>query len=193
MKKFTLALFAIVAVLVFTQVASASTITVDFTYSNNSNVVVAAGWITYDTSVAYSPAGTPTGVTAPGYNVQNGSITFSGNTLPLYLNPSVGNQSTSPDGSYWYDDLFFPAGPTGLYLDNDGLLFGQGSGYVVEINIWGNGEGANLDSAWADSTGGWWTTQDNGGTFAVPDGGTTLALLGLAVAGLAGLRRKLRV
>ena len=29
--------------------------------------------------------------------------------------------------------------------------------------------------------------------FAVPDGGTTLALLGLAVAGMAGLRRKLSV
>jgi hypothetical protein len=102
----------------------------------------------------------------------------------------VGNQSTSPDGSYYYDDLFFPAGPTGLYLDNDGLLFGQGTGYVVEINIWGNGSGANMDSAWEDSTGvggpTWWTTQDNGGTFAIPEGGSGLSMLALCGLGLAG-------
>ena len=200
MRKFAMASLAVAAALIFTQVASASTITVDFTFTSSS-VVVATGWFTYDNSVAYSPNNTSTGIPSgsPGYNVTSGSISISGNTVPLYPNPNVGGQSTSLDGSYYYDDLFFPAGPTGLYLDYDGLLFGQGAGYLVEINVWGNGSGANMDSAWADSTSGWWTTQDTG-TFAIasvsslvsaPDGGMTLTLLGLAVVGLAGLRREL--
>ena len=181
--------FAVIALLIGIGAVPALAQTIDFTYTNSSNVVVASGWLTYDTSTAYLPNNTPTGITSPGYNVTAGSISFAGSTLPLFLNPSVGAQSTSPDGSYYYDDLFFPAGPAGLYLDYDGLLFGEGTGNVVEINVWGNGE-TSMDSVWTDSTGGIWATQDNGGTFAVPDGGTTLLLLGLAVAGLAGLRRK---
>jgi len=193
LKKSASALFAIVAVLVFSQVASASTIAVSFTYTNSSDAVVAAGWLTFDTSKAYTPNNTSTGIpaTSPGYNVTQGSITVSGNTLPLFVNPVAGTQQTSNDGTYYYDDLLFPDGPSGLYLDYDGLLFGEGTD-VVEVNVWGTGSGASLDSLWEDTTtGGHWSTQDNNGTFAIPDGGTTLTLLGLAVAGLAGLRRKL--
>jgi len=185
-------IFAVIALLIGIGTVPALAQTIDFTYTNSSNVVIATGWLTYDTSTTYSPNNTSTGITSPGYNVIAGSISFAGNTLALYSNPTPGSQSTSPDGSYYYDDLFFPAGPAGLYLDYDGLLFGQGTGNVVEINVWGNGE-TSMDSVWTDSTGGIWATRDNGGKFAVPDGGTTLLLLGLAIAGLAVLRRKLSV
>jgi hypothetical protein len=72
-------------------------------------------------------------------------------------------------------------------LDNDGLLFvGTFAGGASEINIYGPGTDAYTRYL---NTG----ANDNG-TFAIvatPDGGTTLSLLGLAIVGLAGLRRKL--
>jgi hypothetical protein len=56
----------------------------------------------------------------------------------------------------------------------------------VEIGNWDNGTSVIPASASFDSF-----TVTSGAS--VPDGGTTLLLLGLAVAGLAGLRRKLGV
>jgi hypothetical protein len=82
-------------------------------------------------------------------------------------------------------EFAFPAPPplSGINGGSDIALFANASGG-------GPGGYGSLESA---DLGGYVNTT-SGGTFtlsAVPDGGTTLALLGLAIAGLAGLRRKL--
>jgi hypothetical protein len=75
------------------------------------------------------------------------------------------------------------------------------AGNTQELNFWyqsgitdGGGPGyyasGEKNGAYFPATAGW----GESGTFsltAVPDGGTTLSLLGLALVGLAGLRRKL--
>ena len=130
---------------------------------------------------------------APGeYNIDNGTIHE--NTLKdtglLVANPT---NSTTPwaVSIFQYDDQLYPtANPL---LDSYGLLFQTTGG--VYINIWG-GDGSGT----APGAGSYTKYFSDGsispvnGTFAIvatPDGGTTLSLLGLALVGLAGLRRKL--
>lgn len=89
----------------------------------------------------------------------------------------------SAPNSEVFNNKFNSAGniPIGLEFANPGNTRG--------INIWGNGvKGTELDKP-SGSTG----IRVNGALTmtAVPDGGTTLALLGLALGGMATLRRKL--
>ena len=86
-------------------------------------------------------------------------------------------------------EFAFPAGGalTGYNGGSDIALFANNStGGSGNYGSYESGKRTNLTGGYGKSTA--------GGTFtlsAVPDGGTTLVLLGLAVAGLAGLRRKL--
>jgi hypothetical protein len=98
------------------------------------------------------------------------------------------------------NNLFNYPGGTWPYVDFQGLSFSTTSG--ANFNIYGDsiyGPPNGILVSEFDETG---YPLGYGGTTApgaydldylrVPDGGTTLVLLGLAVAGLAGLRRKLR-
>ena len=98
----------------------------------------------------------------------------------------------------------FNSGPIALFWQVDGFTFSliasnivfQGGGF---LNVFGTG---TITGHGFDPTAGTWnfTVQDDpsngvfsfsGGSEAIPDGGATVALLGLALAGIEGIRRKL--
>jgi len=97
----------------------------------------------------------------------------------------------------WQDDLTpyatpqLPAYPPGF-----GILFANLL-QTVQLNIWYQTDtGSYYGSLSVDGNSyvtppGAWGEQGTFKLTSVPDGGTTLAFLGLAIAGLAGLRRKL--
>ena len=122
------------------------------------------------------------------FNITSGAIVENeyGGAGNILVNPSPGNPTTSPSGYFAYDNLLSPqANPL---LDSSGLLFvgSFAGGAGTEVNIWGTGTDAYIKYLNNGA--------NDAGTFAIvatPDGGTTLSLLGLAIVGLAGLRRKL--
>jgi len=187
MKKFALASLAVaVALAISPSVVNAQTL--DFTYT-----------FTYDSVDA---TGTLVGsLVAPGeYAIIGGTIDLTGSAIngTGVFSPILSNGNFYTGGGTIltftppYDqDLYPGADPQ---IDGNGALtfditsgLGAGNGLV----IWSNGPGDY------GVFGGNWTLggqSSSGASFsatAVPDGGTTLLLLGLAVAGLAGLRRKL--
>ena len=84
------------------------------------------------------------------YMATAGKLTVTGgNDVGAYsLYPGGPGQTTSPMGSFYYDNLLFPSYPTlNPPLDVDGLLFTNPG---LEINIWGNSPG---NYSYYDSTG----------------------------------------
>ena len=71
------------------------------------------------------------------------------------------NTITSPDGAFYVDNVLYPSGnapviPAQAYVDNNGLLFENGSG--IFLNLYGNGSGdyamlVNNGGYQGDSTG----------------------------------------
>jgi hypothetical protein len=130
------------------------------------------------------------------YTVVSGSVTVTDTNVALtndlftvYAAPNPG-RNTSPDGSFYYDNLLFSSQP---YLDStDGLLFTDASGN--EMNIWGPGYNNDpLYSAWISTPGQWWASQNNDVVFNATDPVTepaTLLLLGSGLVGLAVLRKR---
>lgn len=96
-------------------------------------------------------------------------------TYSLYLGGPA--QTTSPSGYFYYDDLLYSSAPG---VDNDGLLFTNGSS--LEINIFSNPGNYQF----YDNTG-----YNNYVGFAVPEA-STVVLLSFLLAGLGGftIRRK---
>jgi hypothetical protein len=170
MKKSLLALLACGSALAIAPLAYAQTY--DFTYVSGSNV--ASGQIT----ITGAPA-------ALGNDVISGSILYNASTLPLYQNPTPGNVSTSPLGAFNYDNVLYPLGSQGTYLDGYGLLFANPID-TEEINIWSNGTGF-ADSFYQYVPGVGYVQQDNTGVFSisVPEYGSLsmLILCALVVAG----------
>ena len=127
------------------------------------------------------------------YEAVSGSFTISAGpaftleTYTLIPNPNPPNQSTSPSGYFYFDNTV--ADGMTPFLDNNGLLFHNGT---LELNLYWSGgnsvdgyvlydnKGVNIGGSAYESAVG-----------SVPDGGMTIALLGGALMGLAGLRRKL--
>ena len=145
----------------------------DFTYSSGANF--ASGQITI--------SGTPS---VSGNNVISGSIDYNSTTLALYPNPSPLSISTSPAGAFYYDNVLYPLGSQGTYLDIDGLLFTNPTD-TEEINIWSNGATIN-DSFYQFVPGLGYVQADNTGTFtltAVPEYGSVSMLI-ICALGLAG-------
>jgi hypothetical protein len=149
-------------------------------------------WTFTDTSGLVVASGTLSGSSfggGGGFNITSGGITDnlygSGTIFP---NPSPGAVGLSPGGTTNYDNLLFPG--TDPLVDNWGLLF---VGPAHEYNIYSNTAPITY-LKFVGTTGSGGSGPDDVGTFAIvstPDGGTTLALLGLALVGLAGIRRKL--
>lgn len=125
----------------------------------------------------------------------SGSGTANGVALTLFPNPNGTSVTTSPAGNFYYDNQLFPTQPD-LLIDYYGLLFTAATSpanvagaTVTEINIWGNGSAS-------------YTYYENYLTYPFTENGTftlaavpepmTMLLLGLGLAGLAGVRRKLK-
>jgi hypothetical protein len=100
---------------------------------------------------------------------------------------------------------FFNSGPIAVFWTVDGFTFSLIASHIVSqgggfLNVSGTG---TITGPGFDATAGTWnfSIQDDGagGVFSwsgsgqsLPDGGATVALLGLALAGIEGIRRKLR-
>jgi hypothetical protein len=179
MKKFSLVLLAIATALAISTVASAQP-NYDFTFSGSG--ITASGSL-----YSITPYGN-----GGGYLATSGGLTLNGNLAdPFSLIPNPNNGAPAGYPGFIYDDLIFPtcaACKAGNLLDIDGILFTDNSNNV--INIWGTGSNTGYILYLGQSYSGTFTLTP---PMPCPDGGTTLTLLGLAIAGLAGLRRKLGV
>jgi hypothetical protein len=124
------------------------------------------------------------------YQITSGTISITGSAF----SGTGGIDTISGDlAIYGADNELYAAGdaPDARLLDLGGLLFSTTNGLD---NLWGGNNGGYGASTAYSISGRNGNYIDYPGTFTisqVPDGGTTLLLLGLAVAGLAGLRRKL--
>jgi hypothetical protein len=190
--------FALIALLIGIGAVPALAQMYDFTYTGS--YFQATGTLDLVSGLAVSGSGTLT--------YDNGTVTTTPITL-FPLNPAMegnisgdGIRSNGTDLN-GLDNLVFPG--SNPLLDGAGLIFWMGStapaaaladtgthpnfGTVDAYNIYSSGSYASIGVL-----GGPYTIDSGSFTLtSVPDGGTTLALLGLAVAGLAGLRRKLSV
>jgi hypothetical protein len=184
MKKLALAFFAIVLALGFTQVALAQSY--DFTITGSG--VSASGVITIAPIVGDPGFFGITGITG---TYSDAGITTT-NITGMYPDPAYAVIEDS-NHLFQFDNQFDPSGNGGLFLDGPGMVFDLANGDYVGVCGTGCATGGlpyNLNVV--DTTGNY--THNNEGigvNFTVPDGGTTL--IGLAIAGLAGLRRKFSV
>jgi hypothetical protein len=140
-------------------------------------------------------------LSAGAFNITSGTINDVTIGLgSLYANPNPGVQSSTPSGDgATYDDMLYP-GNNPMIAPNYGALLFYGTGNVgvsaYEMQIWSDGANSyyRYQGDPPASLPGGRNGPGDPGTFAIvatPDGGTTLSLLGLAIVGLAGLRRKL--
>jgi hypothetical protein len=168
MKKFSLALLAIATALAITPAALAQG-----TYSFSFTCLNGGGYDYPCSSSGYLDVNASGIVT----NIVNGI--YNGEAMILDSPGSYGNN----------DNMFYPSGNPS-YVDYSGITF-DASGVSYNLAYY-NGTGI-VDIV--NNPGGYPSgiTPVSFSASYVPDGGTTLTLLGLAIAGLAGLRRKLGV
>jgi hypothetical protein len=195
-------IFAVTALLIGIGAVPALAQSYDFTYSDANYILSGVLTASPDGGGVY----TVTGVTGTVAQTSAPSTTYALTLVP----PGVVAENHNGDDLFGQDDLIYPGQTPLLTICPNwgcalgGLLFafpagGALSGYnggsdiaLFANNGSGNGSG-DYGSIEYSNLGGYGNLA-SGGTFtlsAVPDGGTTLVLLGLAVAGLAGLRRKL--
>jgi hypothetical protein len=153
---------------------------------------------TYTNTTSGESANGTLDATALGFNgefqVTSGTITITGSE---FSGTGTIDTNSGDLGSYGADNLLFTlenAGRPGYgsydhYVDWGGLLFTTTNGLN---NLWaGDNNGYGSSYSLSGNNGNF---IDYPGAFTLtavtPDGGTTLAFLGLAIAGLAGLRRK---
>jgi len=132
MKKLSLALFAMAAVLAFTPVAMASEDSFDFSFTDGA---VSGSGTLYGT---YQGSGT--------WLLDSGSGTFNDGTgsgvINLQANPNYPGSSLDPTFTFGYDDqLTLWNGPS-QYLDETGLFFTYGE---VDLNLYQGGGGPGTD------------------------------------------------
>lgn len=190
-------IFAVAALLIGIGAVPALAQNYDFTYSDSQYVLSGVLTATPDGGGAY----TVTGVTGTVALASAPGTTYALTLVP----PGVTAENHNGDNLWGQDDLIYP-GQTSLLTvcpgwncALGGLLFafpagGALSGYNggSDIALFANNGSGDYGSIEYSNLGGY-GNQGSNGTFtlaAVPDGGTTLTLLGLAIAGLAGLRRK---
>jgi len=105
----------------------------------------------------------------------------------LWANPDFPAQSTSPDGAFYYDNVFYPNGNP--QLDIGGVLFTTTQNPGGFWNLWGTGP--NTYSLYESASGGYPVAESGNLTVsAVPEPSTwAMMLLGFSGLGFAGYRR----
>jgi hypothetical protein len=163
---------ATIALLSITTVHAA---TYDFTFQSSGADLMATGQFTVDS------ADQITGVSGVISGLVDQTISA------VTANPGFPNQSTSPDGMFFYDNLYHS---TGLPLDVNGLLFVTTQNTGGYWNLWGNSPG---NYSLYESAGGSFPIEENGtlSVTPVPELSTWAMLAtGLAALGLVGRRRR---
>ena len=132
----------------------------------------------------------PVGATPEDYNGDE----FSGQDNLIFTSPSTNTLSVDTNFYNYNNGLYFDfASPNALSGPDN--INGGSDILISASNTSGAAGSYQSDAFYYVAPGDWgYNVITTGGNFAltpVPDGGTTLLLLGLAVAGLAGLRRKL--
>ena len=214
MKKLSVALIATAMALALSPavIAQEATFNFSFAYAPAAGQpydtgIYANGWVTGTLITAGSVPGVYPGLSGV-YNLTGGEITIWGaesGTDSLVANPAgaanPGIFYDAANGSNWVD-LFYSLGNAsnsqysngyvdfanykgGLDFGNYAIWFGDNNGNGDGYSVMYDPRGYIADTIYSPNP------AASGTTFGVPDGGTTLALLGLAIAGLAGLRRKL--
>jgi hypothetical protein len=188
MKKFSMALVAIATALAISPVALAQNY--NFTYTDGN---VTATGVLDTTSLGGGIYGITGGTIAltvtAGSGIAGTGVILSDPNGPGNLY-TLQNPPNSGGANLQIDNLFYPG--LNPELTDNGFNFElTNTAYAGGIfgSIWGNSA-----SNYGIFEGNYNVYDSGAGNFsssAVPDGGTTLLLLGLAVAGLAGLRRKL--
>jgi hypothetical protein len=98
--------------------------------------------------------------------------------------------NSGPINLFWTVDGFtFDLNASSIGFQGFGTLFVTGTGWITGHGFSPTSGTFTFSSQDPSSDG---VFSWSGGTEAVPDGGTTVALLGLALAGIEGIRRKLR-
>ncbi|MGA2373466.1 MAG: VPDSG-CTERM sorting domain-containing protein [Candidatus Korobacteraceae bacterium] len=187
MKKFALAMFAIAVAFAFTQVASATSL--DFTYTSPTVTLSGVLDSTLISPGVYALTGGSVDVTA---SSSSGNLpTGTWNAIPDPTGTAIPYSCCG--GTFTYDQQGFPGQDP--VVDLYGFMFQLSSTPGDYLNIYSNGPGNyGVTSAINGNLGvNVGSEVPTSVSLTVPDGGTTLALLGLVVAGLAGLRRKLSV
>jgi hypothetical protein len=118
-------LITMIAAMLF-GVSTASATGYRFSFDSSDAELTAAGQITVDT------AGEVTGVSGVISGLTNQTISG------VAANPGFPNPSYSPDGSFIYNNLYYP---TGMTFDINGLLFVTAENPGGYWNLWGNSAG----------------------------------------------------
>jgi hypothetical protein len=148
-----------------------------YVYQSIAPVTLTLG--TYEVDAVGFDSANPNGAN-PNGNINNGSVAPTLNTFGgavSYLQGFSEYSSSTTLGGLTANQTYNGSTYSSAGPGNYGFLTQSNGGYV---DRWG---GADADAL----------AVYDAGSFGVPEGGTTLVLLGLAVAGLVGLRRKLRV
>jgi hypothetical protein len=182
MKTYIVALFAVAASLAIAPAAFGD-VEFSFTYTGvNPPDEIATGTL----------FGTEIGTTGD-YQLNSGTITITG---LAFSGTGTLDVNAGDMAGYGADNELYLAGDAadGRLLSGGGLLFSTTNGLN---NLWGgdnNNNGLNTSYSLSGNSNNFITYPGTFGTLAIsgtPDGGTTLAFLGLAIVGMAGIRRKL--
>ncbi len=121
-------------------------------------------------------------ITSIGGVVSN--TTLGGTITGIIGNPNFSNISYSPDGRFYYDNMYTPGDPV---LDVAGILFTTSNNPGGYWNLWGNGPGSY--SLYASNSSGYPVAEV--GTLSVPELSTWMMMVaGFAALGFAGHRRQ---
>ena len=157
-------------------VSTANAAVYKFTFESFDAELTAAGQITVNA------AGEVTGVSGVISGLANQTINA------VAANPGFPGPAYSPDGSFIYNNLYYPSG---MAFDIDGLLFGTAQNPSRYWNLWGNLPGNY--SLW-ESAGSYTYPIEESGSLSVtaaPEASTwAMLLLGFARLGFAGWARR---
>jgi hypothetical protein len=177
-----------VLALVVGLVPAMADVTWSFSYVGVTDLTI-AGSGTFTTGTSYGDGYLP--ILSINGTTNLGGITGLETSGGVGIDPALGTLTTTA-GNFNYDNAFSPVLPN---FSLNGLLFDLASGppnspvniYYIGPGTYEFSYGRNGYDPNAPGAGGSAITFNA----QVPDGGTTLSLLGLAMVGLAGLRRKL--
>jgi PEP-CTERM motif len=175
MRKALFTTMAALATAMMLNVSAASATVYKFTFQSNDAQLTATGHI------AVNAAGDVTGISGTIAGLTNQTISA------VTPNPNFSSPAYSPDGSFIYNNLYYP---TGMSFDINGVLFATAQNPGGYWNLWGTSPGTY--SLWESAGGANYPIQESGtlSMAAAPEPSTWAMLaLGFAALGLVGRRR----